>query len=81
MNKKLKGKIALVTGGSRGIGFSCAMKLAEQGASVFLASSNAERLQKASEIIGEKKVGEGEPNEVENNIGGEELTQEQQTTP
>mgnify|MGYP001476962248 FL=1 len=54
MNKKLKGKIALVTGGSRGIGFSCAMKLAEQGASVFLASSNPERLQKASEIIREK---------------------------
>ena len=51
MTQKLEGKIALVTGGSRGIGFACAMKLAEKGVKVFLAASNPERLQQTSETI------------------------------
>ena len=54
MTKKLKGKTDLVTGGSRGIGYACAMKLAEQGAKVFLAASNLERLHHASEAIRSK---------------------------
>jgi len=33
---KLHGKRALVSGGSRGIGFACAVALAEAGAHVFV---------------------------------------------
>ena len=43
---KLSGKVALVTGASRGIGFSTAKVLAENGANVVLTSKNKERLDK-----------------------------------
>ncbi|MBT8173420.1 MAG: SDR family oxidoreductase [Nitrosopumilus sp.] len=48
---KLSGKVALVTGGSRGIGFSTAKILAENGATVIITSKNQERLEKASSEI------------------------------
>ncbi len=48
---KLSGKIALVTGGSRGIGFAAAKILSENGATVVITGKNKEVLEKsASEI-------------------------------
>ncbi len=50
--RDLEGKVAVVTGGSRGIGFACAEALAARGAKLLLASSNAERLAQAAARIG-----------------------------
>ena len=48
---KLSGKIALVTGGSRGIGFAIAKILSENGAKVIITATNQDRLEQAvSEI-------------------------------
>ncbi|MBT8252052.1 MAG: SDR family oxidoreductase [Nitrosopumilus sp.] len=48
---KISGKIALVTGGSRGIGYAIAKILSENGASVVITAKNPERLKKSvSEI-------------------------------
>ena len=52
--KPLKDKTAFVSGGSRGIGYACAFRLAEGGARVFLSASNEERLKKASREISRK---------------------------
>jgi len=48
---KLSGKVAIVTGGSRGIGFATAKILSENGAAVVLTAKNQERLEKASSEI------------------------------
>jgi dihydroanticapsin dehydrogenase len=48
---KLSGKIALVTGGSRGIGFATAKILSENGAFVIITSKNQGRLEKAASEI------------------------------
>ena len=48
---KLSGKIALVTGGSRGIGFATAKILSENGATVIITAKDQTRLDKAIEKI------------------------------
>ena len=48
MNAPLGGKVALVTGGSRGIGLAIAKKLDDLGAEVIIAARNVAELEKAS---------------------------------
>jgi len=47
----LAGKVVVVTGGSRGIGFAIASFLAEDGAAVVVSGRDADRLARASEEI------------------------------
>src|SRR5688572_400442 len=52
MDLGLEGKVALVTGGSKGIGFAIAAGLAAEGARVAVASRDPERVRQAAEQIG-----------------------------
>jgi NAD(P)-dependent dehydrogenase (short-subunit alcohol dehydrogenase family) len=49
---KLKDKVAVITGGGRGIGRAIAERFAQEGAAVFLASRTEEELKAAAEAIG-----------------------------
>lgn len=49
----LKGKTAIVTGGTRGIGFSIVKRYLENGANVAIAGSRQESVEKATENLGE----------------------------
>jgi NAD(P)-dependent dehydrogenase (short-subunit alcohol dehydrogenase family) len=55
--KKLEGKIAVVTGGSAGIGLATAKLFAAEGAQVFITGRRQSELDKAVDIIGRNAIG------------------------
>jgi NAD(P)-dependent dehydrogenase (short-subunit alcohol dehydrogenase family) len=57
MSKKLQGKIALVTGGSTGIGFATAQAFVNEGAYVFITGRRERELSEAVKAIGSSVVG------------------------
>ena len=57
MSNKLAGKVALVTGGSTGIGLASAQEFAAQGATVFITGRRQAELEAAVALIGDKAVG------------------------
>jgi NADP-dependent 3-hydroxy acid dehydrogenase YdfG len=52
MTGKLKNKVAVVTGGSAGIGLGIAKSFAEEGARVFITGRREAELDKAANAIG-----------------------------
>ncbi|MEU3984524.1 SDR family oxidoreductase [Streptomyces sp. NPDC026672] len=50
----LEGKVALITGGSRGIGLAVARRFAAEGADVFITGRNKDTLDAAAATIGDK---------------------------
>ena len=56
MSNKLKDKVAVVTGGTSGIGLATAKRLASEGARVFVTGRRARELASAAEQVGHGAV-------------------------
>lgn len=54
---QLNGKIAVVTGGTTGIGFAAAQRYVAEGARVVITGQSAERVAEAAEALGESAIG------------------------
>ena len=70
MERNLEGKVAIVTGGSRGIGRSIAQTMSQAGAKVMITSRKADACEEAAEAI-TKETG-GEVTYVPGNVGRSE---------
>ncbi len=56
MANRVAGKVALVTGAAEGIGAACALRLAEEGASVVLGDVQADKAETLAARIGEERA-------------------------
>jgi NAD(P)-dependent dehydrogenase (short-subunit alcohol dehydrogenase family) len=69
MAESHKEKVALITGGSRGIGYGIARRLRAEGASVVLVARKAEQLAAAAKELRDEVAGQGEVLHFAGNAG------------